>query len=123
MSLTLYSSIGWAVEKQTIAAGGGLTGPVFVSVVSADPNTIRLTFDRKLMLEYRQADDRLRAKTLDLASFRIVRVSDSTPLEVVRTIWINDTTIDLATANQQAVSYRVTCMAGGVSDFWANLIT
>lgn len=123
MSLTLYNSIGWAVEKQTITAGGGLTGPVLVSAVSTDPNTVRLTFDRKLMLEYRQTESVYHAKTLDIASFGIVKVSDATPLEVVRTIWISDTVIDLATANQQAFVYRVTCVAGGVMDFQGNVIT
>jgi len=122
MSLTLYNSIGWAVEKQTIAAGGGLTGPVLVSATSTDPNTVRLVFDRKLMLEYRQAGV-YHAATLDLASFAIAKVSGGEPLEVVRTIWINDTTIDLATANQQVFSYRVTCFAGGVMDFQGNVIT
>lgn len=123
MSLTLYNSIGWAVEKQTIAAGGGLTGPVLVSVTSTDPNTVRLVFDRKLMLEYRQAGSVYHAATLDLASFAIAKVSGGALLEVVRTIWINDTTIDLATANQQVFSYRVTCVAGGVMDFQGNVIT
>lgn len=123
MSLTLYNSIGWAVEKQTITAGGGLTGPILVSAVSTDPNTVRLTFDRKLMLEYRQAGSVYHAATLDLSSFGIVKIADSTPLEVVRTIWISDTVIDLATANQQAFVYRVTCVAGGVMDFQGNVIT
>jgi phage tail-like protein len=122
MSLTLYNSIGWAVEKQTIAAGGGLTGPVFVSATSTDPNTVRLVFDRRLMLEYRQAGI-YRALTLDLASFGIIKLSDGSPLEVVRTIWINDTAIDLATANQAASAYRVTCVAGGVMDFQGNTIS
>lgn len=122
MSLTLFNSIGWAVEKQTIAAGGGLTGPVLVSAVSTDPNTVRLTFDRRLMLEYRMWGI-YRALTLDLLSFRIIKVADSSTLEIVRTIWVNETTIDLATANQQAFTYQVTCVAGGVMDFWGNTIS
>lgn len=122
MSLTLYNSIGWAVEKQTIAAGGGLTGPVLVSAASTDPNTVRLTFDRRLMLEYRQQGV-YRAGTLDLTSFQIVKISDSTPLIVVRTVWIDDTHIDLLTENQDSANYRVTTVAGGVMDFWGNTIS
>lgn len=122
MSLTLYNSIGWAVEKQTIAAGGGLTGPVLVSAVSTDPNTVRLTFDRKLMLEYRQGGV-YHAATLDLPSYSIVKVADSSPLEIARVLWVDDTHIDLLTANQQAFTYRVTCVAGGVMDFQGNVIT
>src|SRR5512136_1321046 len=122
MSLTLFNSIGWAVEKQTISANGNLTGPQLVSATSTDPNTVRLVFDRRLMLEYRQAGI-YRAFTLDLASFGILKIADSTPLQIVRTVWVNDTTIDLATANQETTNYRVTCVAGGVMDFWGNLIT
>lgn len=122
MSLTLYTSIGWAVEKQTIASGGGLTGPVLVSAVSTDPNTVRLTFDRKLMLEYRQ-NGVYHAATLDLSSYSIVKVADSSPLEIARVLWVDDTHIDLLTANQQAFTYRVTCVAGGVMDFQGNVIT
>lgn len=122
MSRTLYSSLGWAAEKQTITAGGGLTGPVLVSAVSTDPNTVRLTFDRRLMLEHRQ-NGVYHAETLDLSSYQIVRIANGAPLEVVRTIWVDNTTIDLATANQQAFAYRVTCVAGGVMDFQGNVIT
>lgn len=122
MSLTLYTSIGWAVEKQIVASGGGLTGPVLVSAVSTDPNTVRLTFDRKLMLEYRQ-NGVYHAETLDLTSYRIISVVDSSVLEVVRVLWVDDTHIDLLTANQQEVIYRVTCVAGGVMDCQGNTIT
>lgn len=122
MSITLFNSIGWAVEKQTITAGGGLTGPVFVSATSTNPNTVRLVFDRRLMLEYRIWGV-YRALTLDIASFRIVKIADSTPLIIVRTIWIDNTTIDLVTENQDAANYRVTCVAGGVMDFEGNTIT
>lgn len=125
MSLTLFTGIGWAVEKQAVSASGNLTGPVFTGAVSTSPNSLRLTFDRALMLEYRPtiAPGGYRAKTLDISSFQIVKVVGGAPLQVVRTAMVDSTHIDLFTDNQVAANYQVTTVAGGVMDFWGNLIS
>lgn len=125
MSRTLFTGIGWAVEKQTIAANTTLTGPILVSAVSTSPNSVRLTFDRTLQLEYRMyvPPGGYRAKTLDIASYSIAKVVGGAPLIIVRTVWVDGTHVDLLTENQDAESYRVTAVAGGVMDFWGNLIT
>lgn len=119
---TLFTGLGWAVEKQIITAGGNQGSPTFLSATSLDSNTVRLTFNRKLQLEYRPSGP-FRAKTLDIPSFRITSIMSGLPLQVVRVIWIDYFTLDLYTENQQNISYNVTCLADGVRDFWGNGIT
>jgi len=123
MSLTLYTSVYWGIEKQTVFANGQLDSPTLLSVTSLGPNQIRLTFDRDMRQELSQ-NIANREGTLLITSYTIAAVVSGDPLSVIRTIRVDETHLDLLTEDQEdGVLYRVTTVPGGAMDAAGNVIT
>lgn len=123
MSLTLYNSVTWGVEKQTISSSGNLDSPTLLSSASLGPNHVRLTFNRNMRQELSQGLPNT-GGTLSIPSYTIAKASGGEPLIVVRIVRVDGTHVDLITEDQIASAlYRVTTVAGGAMDEAGNVIT
>jgi len=117
---TVFSGNVIGIGSEVLSDGGGLTGPTLVSASSVGPNGVRLTFDREMLMDWEEPGT---PGTLDVSSYTIRKLSDSSPLWVVAVVWIDDTHIDLVTDDQVVADYEVKALAGGAQDRWGNYIT
>jgi len=122
MSLTLYNSVFWGIEKQTISSGGNIGSPTLLSAASLGSTRVRLTFNRNMRQELSQGLPH-REGTLALSSYRITRVVGGALLPIVRVVRVDATHVDLITEDQTGGLYNATALAGGAMDEAGNVIS